>query len=211
MSPLPHTIPLVHWRTWNIFGRDQWGFFVFIQYNINILLYGDNVILLSKPWACLQRLLNELYEHCTSFSLGVNSFKTKSMIFGHNKRKLNQEAFYLDKDRIEITHEYKYFGIASYSHGYFEPSSKRQRIVGMKALMGTLRKEVVVGVKLKSYLFKALVLHTFTYGIEIWEATWRTLIWRFSRRPWRCIWYLTSKCVLWLPIVFCWPNLENFP
>ena len=30
------------------------------------------------------------------------------MLFGRNQRKLNQEAFYLDKDHIEITHEYKY-------------------------------------------------------------------------------------------------------
>ena len=28
------------------------------------------------------------------------------MIFGHNKRKLYQETFYIGKDQIEITHEY---------------------------------------------------------------------------------------------------------
>jgi hypothetical protein len=44
------------------------------------------------------------------------------MIFS-NKRKLNQEAFHLDKDQIEITHEYKYLGIEFHSHGYFKPSS----------------------------------------------------------------------------------------
>ena len=57
------------------------------------------------------------------------------MIFGHNKRKLNQEAFYLDKEQIEITDEYKYLGIDFHSHGYFEPSNKKQGIAGMKALM----------------------------------------------------------------------------
>ena len=45
------------------------------------------------------------------------------MTSGSNKRELNQEAFYLDKDPFEITHEYKYLGIDFYSHGYFEPSS----------------------------------------------------------------------------------------
>ena len=41
----------------------------------------------------------------------------------------------------------------------------------MKALMGTLRNETIFGVtcwELKSHLFKALVLPTFTYGTEIW-------------------------------------------
>ena len=39
------------------------------------------------------------------------------MIFGRNKRKLNQKAVYLDKDHIEITHEYKYLGIGISSYG----------------------------------------------------------------------------------------------
>ena len=59
------------------------------------------------------------------------------MIFGLNKRELNQEALYLDKDQIEITHEYKYLAIDFYSHGYFEPSGKGRRIAVMKALMDT--------------------------------------------------------------------------
>ena len=37
------------------------------------------------------------------------------MIFGPNKRKLNREAFYVDKDQIEITNEYKHIGIDFYS------------------------------------------------------------------------------------------------
>ena len=92
------------------------------------------------------------------------------MICGYNERKLNQEAFYLDKDKIEINNEYKYLGIDICSHGYFEPLSKRQRMASMKALIDTLRKEAVVGVtcwELKSHLFKGLVLPTFTYGTYI--------------------------------------------
>ena len=41
------------------------------------------------------------------------------MIFGCKKRNLFQEAFYLGKDQIEITLEYKYIGIHFYSVGYF--------------------------------------------------------------------------------------------
>ena len=59
--------------------------------------------------------------------LEANSPITIIMIFGRNKRKLNQKAFYLDKGQIEITHEFEYLGIDIYSHRYFEPSSKRQK------------------------------------------------------------------------------------
>jgi hypothetical protein len=51
----------------------------------------------------------------------------------------------------------------------FEPSSKRRITTGMKAMMGTLRKEVINEVtcwELKSHLCQALVLPTFTYGTE---------------------------------------------
>jgi hypothetical protein len=65
------------------------------------------------------------------------------MIFDRNIRKLNQEVVYLDMDQIEINHEYKHLGIDFYSHGYFETSSKGQRMVCMKALMDTLRNIVV--------------------------------------------------------------------
>ena len=79
-----------------------------------ILLYVDDVVLLSRTCACLQRLLNKLYEFCTTSSLEVNLAKTKIMKCDRNKRKLNQEALYLDKDQIEITNEYKYLGIDFY-------------------------------------------------------------------------------------------------
>ena len=157
---------------------------------VAILLSADDVVMLSKSGAGLQRLLNKLYEFCTSSSLDVNLSKTKIMIFGRNKRKLNQEAFYLGKDQIEITHEYKYLGIDFYSHGYFEPSSKRRRIACMKALMATLRKEAVVGVtcwELKSHLFKALVLPTVTYGTEIWGGDLKNYYWKFLEKGIRYI------------------------
>ena len=51
-----------------------------------------------------------------------------------------------------------------------------KRIAGMKALMCKLRKEAVVGVtcwEVKSHLFKALVLLTFTYGTNFFFSHWK--------------------------------------
>ena len=59
---------------------------------VAILLHVDDIVLLSRLGASLQRLLNKPYEFCTS-CLEVNLYKTKIMIFGRNKRNLNQEAF----------------------------------------------------------------------------------------------------------------------
>ena len=48
---------------------------------------------------------------------------------------------------------------------------KGKKKVGLKALMGTLRKEAIVRVtcwELKFHLFKALLLPTSTYDTEFW-------------------------------------------
>ena len=56
---------------------------------IAILLYVDDVVLLSKLGAGLQRLLNKLHEFRTFSSLEVNLFnKTKIIIFVPDKRNL---------------------------------------------------------------------------------------------------------------------------
>jgi hypothetical protein len=144
-----------------------------IWYSSGIVLYDDNIILLFKLRASLQGLLNRLYEFCASCSLEVNLSKTKIMIFACNKIKLNQEAFYLDKDSIDIPHEYKYLKIHFCSHGYFEPSNKRQGITSMKDV------EVKVTCReLKSHLFKALMLHGFMYGTEIWGGDFQNSHWK---------------------------------
>jgi hypothetical protein len=46
-----------------------------------------------------------------SSSFDDNLSYIKIMIFGCNKRKLNQKAIWLGYDQIEITHEYKYLHI----------------------------------------------------------------------------------------------------
>ena len=52
------------------------------------------------------KTFNKLCDFGTYSSLDVNLSKIKIMIFSHDKRKLNQETFYLRKDQIEITHDH---------------------------------------------------------------------------------------------------------
>ena len=156
--------------------------YVYLIRRSSFFSYANDVIMLSKSRARLQRLLNKRHDFCTSSNLEVNLSKTKIMILGRNKRKLNQEAFYLDKDQIKITHEYKYLGIDLYSHSYFEPSSKRWRLACLKALMGTLKKEVIVGVTCWELKCCFQLSHM---ALKFGEETWKTLIGRLLRRAWK--------------------------
>lgn len=91
---------------------------------VAIILYADDVVILSKLGACLQRLLNKLMSFAIFLALKSISLRLNSWYLAAKKLNLNQEAFYLDNNPIAITHECNYFGIDSYSHGYFEPSSE---------------------------------------------------------------------------------------
>jgi hypothetical protein len=52
------------------------------------------------------KTFNKLYDFGTYSSLDVNLSKIKIMIFSRDKRKLNQETFYLHKDQIGIPHDW---------------------------------------------------------------------------------------------------------
>ena len=72
-------------------------------------------------------------------------------------------------------------GVNLYSFGHFEPSSKWRRNASMKALLGTLRKEVVVGIACwehKSHLYKDIVLSKSTYGTKIWGGDMKKSHWK---------------------------------
>ena len=71
-----------------------------------------------------------------STSLEVKLYEIEIMIIAHDKRKLIQEAVYLDKCQNEIIHKYQYLEIYIYSHGYFEPSNKKAKNNMYKSLDG---------------------------------------------------------------------------
>ena len=135
-------------------------------------------------------------------------------MFGHNTRKLNQEASYLGQDRIELIHEYKYLGIDFYSHDHFNHQVKRQIIASMKVVMNTLRKEVLIGVTCWepiSNLLKALVLPTFTYSIEIWGGDLKNSHWNVFEKGMtiHMMSHVNVQSLKTRPILFA--NLKNKP
>ena len=169
-------------------------------------MYDDNVVLPSISSTSLKMLLNKLYEFCTSSSFEINLAKTKIMIFGCNKRKLNQEAFYLDKDQIEIIHEDKYIRIDFYSHGYFEPFIERQGIAGMRAFGGNFKDKNssqchVLGTQTSHV--QGFRLPTSMYGCVIWRGNLENSHWQVFEKDMKMhtmshvkLHSLTTDCIL---------------
>jgi hypothetical protein len=79
--------------------------------------FDPKVIHISKEATCLQRQPNCKGNLIAHISVVLISFKITFMFFDQNKRKFNQEGFYLGVDQIERYYEYEYFWVDFYSHG----------------------------------------------------------------------------------------------
>ena len=135
---------------------------------VSILLYADDIVLLSQSREGLQNCLNTMYDYCSLWKLHVNADKSKVIVFNSNgKTFLNQ--FKYDKLYLETVSHYSYLGIVMKCNGNFN--------LAINTLMEKARKayfkiKKLVGLnnpcKLLEKLFDTLISPILTYCSEIW-------------------------------------------
>ena len=106
---------------------------------INVLMYADDVILLSESATGLQNSLNDLLHYCHEWKLDVNLKKTKIVAF-HQRKSLNSKL-YFGKDVIELVDNYQYLGIIFHKNGNFSVVWKNLYCKAMRAYF-TLHKHL---------------------------------------------------------------------
>ena len=80
------------------------------QVLISILLFADDVVLLSSSPEDLQRKLDALSPFCDLWKFTVNLSKTKVMIF-NGVNKTSYFCFLFKGEEVEITNTYTYLGV----------------------------------------------------------------------------------------------------
>ena len=138
---------------------------------INVLMYADDVILISDSPIGLQNSLNDLLQYCDEWKLEVNLKKTKIIAFHH--RKNLKSNFYLGNDVIEQVDQYEYLGVIFHKNGNFTVAWKNLYCKAMRAYF-SLRKNFniynQVQVKTLTSLFDTFIVPVLTYCSEIWGA-----------------------------------------
>ena len=76
---------------------------------INILMYADDILLLSKSRLDMQQNLDACHTYFSKWKLELNTKKTKILIF--NARKDSEYKFHFGNEEITIVNEYKYLGV----------------------------------------------------------------------------------------------------
>ena len=87
--------------------------------NVPILLYADDIILISTSSSELKNMLQTVYTWCSKWRLKVNATKTKIMHFRSKRRPLTNEIFYYGAGALEIVKYYKYLGVIFDEHMTF--------------------------------------------------------------------------------------------
>ena len=138
---------------------------------ILILLFADDVVLVSDTVVGLQCQLNILYNVASKLDLIVNLDKSNVIVFRNGGHLAAKEKWTYGESQLEVVNMYKYLGIylstrLSFSHTQCDLASKARN--GTSALFKLLWSigEHSPGVFFK--LFDAQIKPILTYGSEIW-------------------------------------------
>ena len=121
--------------------------------SLSILLYADDVVLLSQSDVGLQNMLNTLWSWCNKWRLSVNDSKTKIVHFRPKRVKRSEKVFCLHEKLLETVEEYKYLGLYLQEFLDYDFAAIKLANAGSRAL-GAVRNKI--------YNVKDIQLRTFT-------------------------------------------------
>ena len=136
-----------------------------------LLLFADDVILLSNTVVGLQNQLNLLKSEADRLHLTVNLNKTKIMVFRMGGHLARREKWLYGKDEVEVVNSYQYLGMTfttklSLSVALSSVCVKGRR--GVMEILKSLRKLNTFDPSIFWKLFDAQVEPMITYAAEVW-------------------------------------------
>uniref|UniRef100_A0A670JBD8 ribonuclease H n=1 Tax=Podarcis muralis TaxID=64176 RepID=A0A670JBD8_PODMU len=145
------------------------------QLKIPILLYADDMVILSLTKLGLNNTLRGLMTYCDTNSLKINFAKTKILTFGTKTRK---SLWNFEGHSIEYCSAFKYLGII-FQHGLSWSAHLNTTILAARRTIKALEKfyyakggQLVPPIR-KAFISK--VLPMLLYGVEIWGWNLKTL------------------------------------
>ena len=138
---------------------------------IFLLLFADDIALLSTTRVGLQTQINNLIDISKTLNLKVNLEKTKIMVFRKGGRLAKSEKWFLNGTRVEVVNKYKYLGFIfttrlSMKSAIDEISTRgKQKCVHILKVLWNLQcmKPAVF-----TRLFDSQVQSSLLYSSEIW-------------------------------------------
>ncbi len=140
------------------------------QLVVRLLLYANDLALMSHTLAALQKQLDVLQAFCYERQLTVNVKKTKVVVF--EARKSVCQAFQYEGEAIEQLNYFKYLGLELHGTKGMQAAIQRLAMSGKKSIFALRCRCAELRIfdpALQCQLFDALVKPVLSYGCEVWS------------------------------------------
>ena len=137
---------------------------------IPVLLFADDVVVLSTSVKGLQKQLNKLADYCNTWNLKVNLGKTKIVVFKKGRKLKNVEKWKYKDIKVEVVGNYKYLGVDfSFNNKWNVHTSAKaaQCKYATSRLLKFVRRHKDCSLKLFLQLFDAIITPAMLYGAEV--------------------------------------------
>ena len=108
--------------------------------NISILLYADDIVLISESEQNLQDMLDYMHRWCFKWKLKLNGDKSSVAHFRPKRQRRSEFSFHFGQNILNTVDKYKYLGILIDEHLTFEQCSKILSDSAGRALGGIINK-----------------------------------------------------------------------
>ena len=138
---------------------------------LSILMYADDIVLLSDTAENLQKLLNHVYEWCRKWQLSINPVKTEVMHFHKKNKSRSQVQFFVGSENIKVVPKYKYLGVILDEFCTFQECATTLAESAGRGLCAIIaRFKQLKGCEYKTFykLYNSSVVSVFSYAAGIW-------------------------------------------
>lgn len=139
--------------------------------NIRLLLYADDIVIMSEDAKKLQKMINNLEAYCNVWNLEVNLAKSKIMVFRKGGVLGRHEKWSYKNNEIEIVNEFCYLGMTLTPKLSFKKHVEKKNYAARNCINSTwsnLLGKQDITLNTKNQLFHAICRSIQSYGAQIW-------------------------------------------
>ena len=140
------------------------------MFHLFLLLFADDIVLISSTVRGLQRQINELEKYCRQSCLTVNMEKTKVIVFKKGGKLAKTEKWYYMGRNVEVVNSYKYLGVYFTRQMKWLSHAKYASLQARKVFISILKNIKTLGdLNLTSFfrIFDTKIIPILLYGAEI--------------------------------------------
>ena len=138
---------------------------------VKVLMYADDIVLLSTCPRQLQCMINSLATYCNTWGLKVNLNKSKIVVFREGPRLSSSLSWIFENSPIEIVNEYMYLGmLLTYNMSFRKHLETKLRTAknAINASWSALVSNTNIDVSNKLKIFDAAAKSILLYGAQVW-------------------------------------------